>query len=388
LFEDNSLNVTRKYAAVLLAAMAGVAAAAFYVKAQPQVQSVNSGQPQTPGSSAMNRNLVLLDPAHGGADGGILLGDHTFEKDVTLAFATKLRGALTAAGFTVISTRDADLFDPLNNDQRAEIANRTHAVACIVIHASASGTGVHLYSSALMPPADVDADGGGASSAFVATPWDRAQTGFVRQSLQMTRDLGAALGTAHLPVVIGHEPVRPLDNLTCPAVALELAPLTASSVATPVTDPGYQQRVANTLSAALLAWRDHAVPLAPSAAAGVQTVNPTAKVLATKAAAKATAVADTAGLAAAKAHRSLGLPSGVHATASKNMPTSSFMSKAPLNRNTASAVKTYGTGRTGFVSAPSSTSFPAIPPTHATTGSLPSPNISAFSSGVLVERSC
>jgi N-acetylmuramoyl-L-alanine amidase len=56
-----------------------------------------------------------------------------------------------------------------------------------------------------------------------------------------------------------------LDNLECPAVAIELAPLpVAGSDATPVTDAEYQQRVAATLTAALQAWREHAIPAAPA----------------------------------------------------------------------------------------------------------------------------
>lgn len=366
-----------------------MAAAAFYVRAQSQGQSANPGQTQTPGAWTLNRNVVVLDPAHGGADGGNLLGDHTYEKDVTLAVATKLRTALTTAGFTVISTRDADLFDPLTYDQRADIANRAHAVACVVIHASASGSGVHLYSSALMPTVKMVANDEIASTAFVATPWERAQVGFISQSQQMTKDLGAALGQAHLPVVIGHGSIRPLDNLTCPAVALEIAPLTAGSDVTPLTDQGYQQRVANTLSAALLAWRDHAVPLAPpSSATGAQTVDPATKTLATKTAVKPAVATEAAGLAVTKAHKPVSVPYNAHATtnkslvtSSKNPASSSFMSKAPVSKNPASTIKTNGgAGRTWFTGSPTGTSLPATPPTHTTVSPSPSPSSRAITS--------
>jgi N-acetylmuramoyl-L-alanine amidase len=53
----------------------------------------------------------------------------------------------------------------------------------------------------------------------------------------------------------------------CPAVALELAPLLAGGDSTPVTDAGYQQRVADTVAAGLKTWRTHAEP-APEAAPG------------------------------------------------------------------------------------------------------------------------
>ena len=171
----------------------------------------------------MNLNLVVLDPAHGGTEPGATIGDNLAEKDVTLAVAAKLRALLSAAGFTVVSTRDAGGPDPITPDQRAEIANRTHALACIVLHATTTGSGVHVYTSTLAP-AIADADSA-VPSAFIPTPWETAQAAFVRQSVSLAAGINSSLGSSHLPVVLGHAPLRPLDNMMCPAVAVELAPL-------------------------------------------------------------------------------------------------------------------------------------------------------------------
>ena len=102
-------------------------------------------QPTQAAAPQMNHNLIVLDPAHGGPDNGAGLGDKVLEKNVNLAFAVKLRAALAAANFTVSTTRDAEVSDPLTTDARAEAANRTHAVACIVLHAAPLGSGVHVY---------------------------------------------------------------------------------------------------------------------------------------------------------------------------------------------------------------------------------------------------
>ncbi len=212
----------------------------------------------------MNLNLVVLDPAHGGSESGATIADKVLEKDVTLAVMAKLRTALASAGFTVISTREADNPDPIATDQRAEIANRTHALACIVIHATATGSGVHVYTSTL-PPSMTDADPE-APSSFVPIPWDAAQSAFVRQSLSLASSLSAALGSNHLPASVGQAPLRPLDNMMCPAVAVEMAPLPAPGVgSTPASDANYQQQVATTLAAALHTWRDTLQPAAQAA---------------------------------------------------------------------------------------------------------------------------
>ena len=216
----------------------------------------------------MNKNVVVLDPAHGGPDAGAKLGDRLLEKDVTLALAARLRAALAAAGFTVISTREADSLNPLTNDQRAEIANRAHPLACLVIHATGTGSGVHLYVSALDPkdPPDAGTEADAADRpAFEPTPWETAQAASVRQSLRLESDLSAALGAANLPVISGRASVRPLDSLMCPAVAVEVAPLAVAGGGTapipiPMTDPGYQQRLADALARSLQIWRSHADP--------------------------------------------------------------------------------------------------------------------------------
>jgi len=289
------LTSTCKYAAVLLATLAGAAAAAFSVRAQPQSQQ---SQPQIPmpahppsaGAPPMNPNVIVLDPAHGGQDNGSTLGDNVFEKSVSLSIANRLKESLTAAGFTVIETRVADSGDPLTTDQRAETANRTHAGACIVIHATATGSGVHVYTSTLQPQ---DQDDGPGYGAFVPIPWDTAQAAYVRQSLSLASGVSAALAKDHLPPISGHAPLRPLDNLMCPAIAIELAPLPAPGVgATPVTDASYQQQVAATLTRALKAWRNRPDD---SATEGTNEVAPTL------AQAKAIAAAEAAGRAASAA---------------------------------------------------------------------------------------
>jgi len=214
--------------------------------------SAASAQQPTP------RTLIFIDPAHGGSDTGAHLPNNLLEKDITLAFAARLRTSLGAAGFSVISTRDADPTTPYTTDQRAEIGNHAHPTACIVLHATSSGTGIHIVTSALSPLGDFDGQ-------HAATPWNTAQSDFVPQSQALSNQIGLALEHAKLPVILSRASLRPVDNLTCPAVAIEIAPLgEPDSDQTPVTDAAYQQNVAKAIATALTAWRSQA-----NAAAGV-----------------------------------------------------------------------------------------------------------------------
>jgi N-acetylmuramoyl-L-alanine amidase len=196
------------------------------------------------------RFAVVLDAAHGGDDSGALLPEDGFapgtEKFATLALSVRLRSLLSARGIPVVTTREADTAIPL--DRRAEIANRAAAQACLSFHASQSGTGIHLYVSALASTAP---------TRFL--PWKTAQASWITRSLALAGDLNSALTHAGFTVTLGRTTLPAVDSMACPAVAIELAPESADPRAAPPDDPGYQARVAQALAAALVQWRseDH-----------------------------------------------------------------------------------------------------------------------------------
>lgn len=53
--------------------------------------------------------VIIIDPGHGGIDGGAVGVNGTTEKDINLAISLKLRDILTGAGYTVVMTRDTDI---------------------------------------------------------------------------------------------------------------------------------------------------------------------------------------------------------------------------------------------------------------------------------------
>ncbi len=211
-------------------------------------------RPAGTASVPFSRTTIVLDPSHGGVDGGSRISDSLQEKDVDLAFANRLRSLLQARGFNVQLTRDndsaapADAATPLKLDDRAGIANHLHPVACLLLHATGSGKGVHLYSSELAPvplqPALV--------------PWLTAQASWVNSSRALQKQLGIAIGRAEVPLVLSRASIRPLDSLTCPALVLELAPNTGDKES--VSDAGYQQKVATAIASAMIFWQNQAQP--------------------------------------------------------------------------------------------------------------------------------
>jgi N-acetylmuramoyl-L-alanine amidase len=209
---------------------------------------------------AINRNVIVLDPAHGGIDSGSRIGDSILEKDVALALAFKLRSLLTARGFNVIMTRDSDTLTAdtppapgapatsLALDDRAGIANHARPSACLLLHATGSGIGVHLYSSELDPaPAEAE-----------LLPWLTAQAAWVPQSKKLEKALATALNRARIPLVVSSASVRPVDSLTCPALVVELAPRTSDPAT--INDAGYQQRIAEAIATSLIFWQNQVQP--------------------------------------------------------------------------------------------------------------------------------
>lgn len=65
-------------------------------------------------SEAMDRELIILDPGHGGEDPGAVGLDGVFEKDLNLSVALRLRDLLIFNGYEVVMTRSDDrlLYDP------------------------------------------------------------------------------------------------------------------------------------------------------------------------------------------------------------------------------------------------------------------------------------
>jgi N-acetylmuramoyl-L-alanine amidase len=193
------------------------------------------------------RFVVVLDAAHGGNDTGGHLNDNQLEKTLTLAMSVRLRSLLAARGIQVVTTRESDV--TLDPNKRAEIANRSEAQACISLHASEAGSGVHLYASSLTPAQPVR-----------FAPWKTAQSAWVTRSLALEGVLNSALLQAGMSVTLGRTSLPSLDSMACPAVAVEIAPELGSDkkVATELDDPDYQARVASALVAALLEWRTDA----------------------------------------------------------------------------------------------------------------------------------
>jgi N-acetylmuramoyl-L-alanine amidase len=212
--------------------------------ARPQPpQAPSPLTPSTPPPAA-KPFVVVIDAAHGGSDDGARLGKGVLEKNLTLAMAEQLKAMLREQGIAVTMTRNIDVDLPTLN--QAEIANHAQAAACLVLHATATGSGVHLFTSSLSPAPRTE-----------LLPWESAQAAFVTESLKLESELDAALVHAEIPVTMGRASVAPMDNMDCPTVAVELAPLAPGNATRgrTITNERYQKAVEGALAVAIGSWR-------------------------------------------------------------------------------------------------------------------------------------
>jgi N-acetylmuramoyl-L-alanine amidase len=188
------------------------------------------------------RFAVVIDAAHGGADGGARLSDHLLEKDLVLNLSVRLRSILSAHGISVVTTRESD--NAISALNRAETANHVGAAACITLHATTSGSGIHLFTASLTPIP---------ITKFL--PWETAQGAYAEQSLRLSSEIDSAMTRAEIPVTLGRTALQPLDSFTCPAVVVEISPLSSTAHVTALSDPAYQDRIVATLAAAVEQWQ-------------------------------------------------------------------------------------------------------------------------------------
>ncbi len=206
------------------------------------VQPGVAASPSAP-AQVSRRYFAVVDASHGGDDHGETLSSTLLEKDITVALARSLRQELESRGITTLVLRDSDA--NLSLDQRAIFANADHAAIYIALHAASSGHGVHVY-TALLP------DGNDDRGPFRS--WSTAQHAWLPLSQTAATAVVAELQKRQVPVRSLAAPLRPLNNLTGAAIAVEVAPQGSDS--SQLTAPDYQQLITSAVATAIAANRD------------------------------------------------------------------------------------------------------------------------------------
>jgi N-acetylmuramoyl-L-alanine amidase len=170
--------------------------------------------------------LVVLDPAHGGADQGARGSSGVTESDVVLSFARLVRISLEGQGLRAILTRQAN--EGPSFDDRSKVANSQRGAIFISLHVSSTGQPgtVRVYS---LTPDDAPAT---PNAGLIS--WDHAQSGALDLSRRLAELIQIQMaqrfrGSPETPLLAR---VRQLRTIAAPAVAIEI-----SSVSLPDRGP-------------------------------------------------------------------------------------------------------------------------------------------------------
>ncbi|HLI62637.1 MAG TPA: N-acetylmuramoyl-L-alanine amidase [Terriglobales bacterium] len=208
----------------------------------PQPQAPPQAATPRPSAPAAPRFLVILDPAHGGADTGAVITSSLLEKDVVLALARRVQHDLAARGIAATLLRNSDVAIPL--DQRAVTVNAARPALYIALHAANTGRGVHVFTS-LLPVTDRP------RNSFL--PWSTAQAAFLDLSDVVAGSVAAELENRKLPNMTLVAPLRPMNNIAAPAIAVEIAP--PDDKVEDIESADYQEQVAQSVAAGIAAVR-------------------------------------------------------------------------------------------------------------------------------------
>jgi N-acetylmuramoyl-L-alanine amidase len=191
--------------------------------------------------------VIVIDPAHGGADPGARGSAGILEKDVVLHFALLLRDQLQRQGLRVVLTRQGS--DSPGLDDRAALANSYRSAIFISLHVASTGpleTARCYFDS--VPAAPPEEPQGG------LLRWNLAQQPYVEASRRLASLVQVQLKQkfSNSPTEPVAAPVRPLRNVAAPAIAVEV-----SSVSAPTREPLDRMAVplAEALARAVSAFR-------------------------------------------------------------------------------------------------------------------------------------
>lgn len=209
----------------------------------PATAPAQSAASTVSGPQVPRRYFAVVDASHGGDDHGETLSAALLEKDVTVALARSLRQELESRGVTTFVLRDSDANVSL--DQRAAFANADHAAIYIAVHAASMGHGVRIYTS-MLPYGEDD------RGPF--RDWSTAQHASLTLSRATASAVAAEMQKRQIPVRTLGSPLRPLNNVTGTAIAIEVAP--QGSDVSQLTAPDYQQLITSAVATAIAATHD------------------------------------------------------------------------------------------------------------------------------------
>ncbi len=182
----------------------------------PAPQTPAPATSQTPAPPAKpTLGVVVLDPAHGGADAGARGPNGVLESEVVMSLGRALRAQLEAQGLRVVQTRQGN--ENPSFDDRSALANGQRNAVFVSLHVSSTGQAGTARAYAVPSyGASIPRTG--------LLPWDQAQGPYVELSHRFAELVQVQLaqkfrGSPEVPLMVA---VRQLRTVAAPAIAVEI----------------------------------------------------------------------------------------------------------------------------------------------------------------------
>lgn len=190
-------------------------------------------------------HVVVIDPGHGGIDGGAESSDGTCEKDINLAIAMDLKKLLEAENIKVIMTRktDAGLYDGSQDSAIRTLKTQDMNERKRIIDDSGADLTVSIHLNSFTQDSSVKG-----AQVFFPSDGSREMVGeseLAAKSIQQS--LNDGINKAKKRTELGKNDVFLLRNVTAPIVIVECGFLSNPDDAAHLKNPDYQGKISEIL---------------------------------------------------------------------------------------------------------------------------------------------
>lgn len=238
----------------------------FTIDVAPAPKTGADPPPDVPLAGSAGLRIIAIDAGHGGEELGARSEQGVNEKEITLAFAEKLKAAIDAQlGIRVMLTRDSDSTLPL--DRRTSLVNNGQADVLISFHADAAPRSSVRGAQVLtlmpsgyqrrLPAADTSATvpvAGGGTRMIDVVPWELAQLPFLDRSNAFAASVVERLRERQVPLAERAQdtaPLRLLAGANMPAILVNVGFLSNTEEAAALSGPTLPSAIIDAIIAAL-----------------------------------------------------------------------------------------------------------------------------------------
>ena len=199
-------------------------------------------------SHSRNQPVVIIDPGHGGMDGGAVGTQGIEEKRLNLEISHKLRDLLTFCGVETAMTREEDTSiheESARSVREKKVSDIKNRVAMIEKHDNARLISVHLnhFSQASCHGAQVFYSDNPQSKSLAEEVQERFKTGIDAQNRRVAMKADRSIYL--------------LNNVTCPAILVECGFLSNPIEEKNLENPDYQKKIAMCIASGYIAVSDN-----------------------------------------------------------------------------------------------------------------------------------